>query len=437
MKSNLTDLMRAALAECPFQRLFVGFSGGLDSTVLLHASLALNADPTAVHVNHGLHEQADTWESQCADVCRRLGAAFLSRRVAVGHGGEAGARQARYGAFEELLGDGDLLLLGHHRDDQAETVLLRLVQGRAPVGMPRTRVLHGGGRILRPWLTIPRAALLHWAREAGLDWIDDPTNAQLDFDRNYLRHQILPELACRWPRVGQVLASGAAANSARDSLLAYLMEAYRDGSEVLPGEGSEPPVPDRASRWDAVRLRVFPNELRLPVLRLWLNQLGEFSVADRALSEFIRQLDAPADAHPRLSLQRGELQRQGSKAIYIRQDFELRSSYPLDLPGVLWLPHGELVAQAHCNGFHATGPVEVRFRQGGERLRSGGKTRSVKRLLHGAGVPGWQRYTWPLIYSDSRLLAIPGVAAADSPNREPRWFVSWRPHWAVAGTEGN
>ena len=175
--------MRLELEEFPHRRLYVGFSGGLDSTVLLHVSFALRPDLTAVHVNHGLHAQADAWESRCDEACGGLGAAFVIRRVAVGGGSEADAREARYAVFESVLGAGDLLLLGHHRDDQAETVLLRLVQGRAPLGMPRSRKLTGGGRLLRPWLSTPRVDLLRFARAAGLEWIDDPTNSEVDFDR--------------------------------------------------------------------------------------------------------------------------------------------------------------------------------------------------------------------------------------------------------------
>ena len=314
--NSLTQRMRSELAQFPQQRLYVGFSGGLDSSVLLHVSLELRADLTAVHVNHGLHTQADAWESRCAETCRRLGAAFVSRRVTVSGAGEAGARAARYGVFESLLGAGDLLLLGHHRGDQAETVLLRLVQGRAPLGMPRTRKLRCGGHVLRPWLTTPRAELLRFARSVGLEWIDDPSNAEVDFDRNFIRREVMPRLVERWPGAVQALAAGVQAQLARDALLAHLVAAHAgtdDAPEFLTGAA---PREDQADRAGRIRLTAFPKALRVAVLRLWLNGFGEFAMADRALTEFVRQLDAKADAHPSLPLQRGVLRRYGDSVVY-------------------------------------------------------------------------------------------------------------------------
>ena len=426
LANDLRELLRSQLGELSYRRLLVGFSGGPDSSILLHESARLDPDLAAVHVNHGWHRQAAAWEDHCAEVCRRLGAAFVSRKAAAGEG-EASARRARYAVFEELLGPGDLLLLGHHRDDQAETVLMRLVQGRAPLGMPRSRRLDGGGRILRPWIETPRQELLRHARAAGLDWIEDPANAELSFDRNFVRHRIMPTLMDRWPGAMQALAAAGEAQRARDALLAHLAAAIPAVGGLPDASGDE--LPARHESADAHRIApmAFPPELRVPVLRLWLNGLGEFSATDRALAEFVRQMASGADASPMLALRRGELRRQGSNAVYIGRQAELRSSYRLELPGVLTLPHGELIAEPHAAGFYAVGALDVKFRQGGERLRSGGKTRTVKKLLHAAGIPPWQRHRWPLLYAAEALIAIPGVAVADSPDRDPRWRVSWRP----------
>ena len=424
---SLEERLRSQLAEFAYRRLFVGFSGGLDSTVLLHVSRAVEADVTALHVDHGLHPDAGRWERHCAAVCRGLGTGFSSRRAEAGDGDEASARAARYAVFDDLLDADDLLLLGHHRDDQAETVLLRLVQGRAPLGMPRTRRLQCGARILRPWLAAPREELLRHARESGLDWIEDPANAQVEFDRNFLRREIIPRLTGRWPRVAKTMAASAATQFARDALLDHLTDRVSAASgSGAAAEGARvarmTPFGERE-----LALQEVPLDLREPALRLWLHSLGEFSASGGALAEFARQIDAPPDAHPRLVLQHGVLRRHGTRAVYTGPDFELRSSYRLDLPGVLALPHGNLSVERHAGGFHATGALEVRFRRGGERLRCGGRTRSVKKLLHAKGIPPWQRRTWPLVYSGDALLVVPGVAIADSSGASPRWRVSWRP----------
>ena len=420
--------MRSQLAEFPYRRLFVGFSGGLDSTVLLHLGRAVEAGVAALHVEHGLHPDSERWESHCGEICRKLGARFVSGRADPEDGSEAAARAARYAVFDDLLEADDLLLLGHHRDDQAETVLLRLVQGRAPLGMPRTRRLHCGARILRPWLGTPREALLRHARDSGLDWIEDPSNARVDFDRNFLRREIIPRLARRWPDVGKTLAASAATQFARDALLDHLADSVPAAARSGDGAAEAPVGGNRPDGGWKLALREFPAELRAPVLRLWLHGLGEFSASERALAEFARQFEAPADAHPRLALQHGVLRRHGETAVYTGPEFELRPSYRLDLPGVLALPHGNLAAEPHTAGFHATGAVEVRFRRGGESLRCGGRTRSVKKLLHAAEIPPWQRRTWPLVFSGDALLSVPGIATADSPDEEPRWRVIWAPH---------
>ena len=424
---SLEERLRAQLAEFAYRRLFVGFSGGLDSTVLLHVSRAVQAGVTALHVDHGLHPDAGQWAGRCAEFCRRLGVDFLSRRADPEDGSEAGARAARYAVFESLLDIDDLLLLGHHTDDQAETVLLRLVQGRAPLGMPRTRRLECGARILRPWLATPRNDLLRHARACGLDWVEDPANDRVEFDRNFLRREIVPRLTGRWPQAAKTIAASAATQSARDALLDHLADSVFPASRS--GDSADGAPASRTTPHDERQLALqdFPVDLRAPVLRLWLQSLGEFSAADSALAEFARQFDAPPDAQPRLALEHGVLRRHGARAVYTGPDVELRSSYRLDPPGVLALPHGTLSVERHAGGFHAAGALEVRFRRGGERLRSDGRTRSVKKLLHASGIPPWQRRTWPLVYCGDALLAIPGVATADSPREEPRWRVSWRP----------
>ena len=451
MRASLEERLRSELADLPYRRLFVGFSGGLDSTLLLHVARSVAATVTALHVDHGLHPDSARWASRCGERCRKMDVRLISRRTTAGDGSEAAARAARYAVFDGLLRAGDLLLLGHHQDDQAETVLLRLVQGRAPLGMPRGRRLPGGARILRPWLAVPRTVLLRSAREAGLDWIEDPANAAVDFDRNFLRREIVPRLAGRWPGVAKTLAGSAATQSARDELLDHLVAggsvAARSGdtADTAPltgamsdaGRGSAPgKFPERAHRAAVTfhpggasgpALGKLPRNLRVAALRLWLRGLGEFSVADSALAEFCRQFDAPPDAHPRLVLRHGALRRHADRAVYTGPDPELRSSYRLDPPGVLALPHGNLTVERHAAGFHAAGNLVVRFRRGGEHLRRGGRTRAVKKLLQAAGVPPWQRRTWPLIYSGDELVCLAGIAAADSPAGRPRWRAWWHP----------
>ena len=187
----------------------VALSGGLDSTVLLHLLVQLRKTHslppiTAVHVHHGLQAAADAWPAHCQALCKGLGVPLqvIAVQVQAGASVERAARDARYQAFTAISGAGEVLLLGQHRDDQAETLLFRLLRGAGVsglAGMPRQRRL-GAGHLCRPLLDVSRAQLESYARAQGLSWIEDPSNSQTDFSRNFLRHEVLPVLARRWPQ---------------------------------------------------------------------------------------------------------------------------------------------------------------------------------------------------------------------------------------------
>jgi len=190
------------------ERLCVGFSGGADSHSLLHALAELSQRETlppivALHVNHGLHGNADAWAMHCGKVASELGVGFHQEVVSVEAAAspEAQARDARYRAFEAFLEVGDVLLLGHHIDDQVETVLFRLIRGAGPsglAGIPEHRSL-GKGSLLRPLLGVSRAQIEHYARVNELNYLTDSSNDDRRFDRNYLRHEVLPLIEARWP----------------------------------------------------------------------------------------------------------------------------------------------------------------------------------------------------------------------------------------------
>ena len=401
------DLLRPALAGFDHKRLVVAFSGGMDSTVLLHlAAQAAPSSAVALHVNHGLHPDADQWQAHCAAVCGNLGVPFLSRCVQIEGGNlEAAARRARYRIFDELLGPGDLLLLGHHQDDQAETVLMRLLQGRGALPMPRSRRLAGGAVILRPFLNTPRREIRHAAEALGVTWIEDPSNASDNLDRSFLRLEVLPRLTQRWPSAAAALVDAGRSKALQDALLSRLLNA------------------------GSLALDELPAEFHAPALRAWLVRFGEVGASDRALAEFAAQCNGRPDAQPELRLAQGSLRRWRGLVFYAPPPPVLKSGYALHPPGVLALPHGELsIKPAKEGGFHAKGSVQVRFRQGGERLCVGGCSRSLKALLQAAAMPPWERGVHPLIFRGDELCAVPGVASAEAPAGPPRWQATWTPH---------
>ena len=279
----------------------VGLSGGCDSLALLHllAGLGLGERLQALHVHHGLSANAGRWAEFCADHCRRLGVAFTLERVTVdrasGLGPEAAARAARYAAFARC--PADVLLLGHHQGDQAETVLFNLLRGAGVAGAAAIPGERRAGQlcILRPLLAVSRGEIEAWARVHGLAWITDESNEDTGLTRNFLRHDVLPLLASRFPGVERNLARAAANFAEADALLGEL--ARSDWHVAADGE--------------ALRLAKL-RELSLPrlknLLRYRLRELGWHAPAAARLEEFACQLQtAGADRHPALELDEGRM----------------------------------------------------------------------------------------------------------------------------------
>ena len=228
MPDTQTPLRLPPLPQ-PGHPLLIGFSGGLDSTVLLQL---LASDPSmhraglrALHVHHGLQAAADAWAEHCARQAAALGVALEVLRVDVprdgGHGLEAAAREARYAALAAALAPGETLATAHHLDDQAETFLLRALRASGPEGLGAMRPWRrfAGGWHWRPLLALPRATLQAWAQAHALEWIEDPSNALPDPDRNFLRLQVLPMLQRRWPHAAAALARSAELSAQADALL--------------------------------------------------------------------------------------------------------------------------------------------------------------------------------------------------------------------------
>ena len=320
---------------------YVAFSGGLDSSVLLHLLFSWCREHApgvalrAVHVNHGLQAEAAQWQQHCQSFCTELGLELVSaaETVAVdGRGVEAAARQARYGVFESLLSSGDLLFMGHHLDDQVETVFLRLLRGagvRGLAGMPPTRVL-GQGRLYRPLLAWSRAELEQYAAAHELRYIDDPSNTDKAMDRNFLRHQVLPLIASRWPAYrGNVARTVDHLTSAAQSL-----SSLADHAGVINDWG-DPGLP-------LVDL-LEPGDQLQEAIRAWLDSQALAMPDTAALAEFVRQLrDASPEGHPRLDTGDYVLQRY-RQTIYLlpetakTQTLEeqvLRPQQPLVLDGI-------------------------------------------------------------------------------------------------------
>ncbi len=396
-------------------RLWIALSGGLDSTLLLHVAACCfprSPDLRAVHVNHQLQVNSEQSEQFCRRVCEALGIELLVRRVDVraeraegGAGGiEEAARHARYAAFEEILESGDLLLMAHHADDQAETVLFRLLRGtgvRGLAGMPRERSL-GAGRLVRPLLEFDRARLSQWANEAGLEWVEDPSNADERFDRNFLRQTILPELKERWPGLNARLRHTAAACDEQVALTDRLAEIQWRGC-----------APDRRHLSIGHLAKLSLAEQK-NLLRWWIRTSGyqQPSIGDwrQVISDLIH---AREDAEPELRGAGFALRRFRGGIYLVPDQPEPETTSAELLPGesLCWgrwrirlLPAGDQKQPPPA--------IRVSTRQGGERFHPvpEGPGKLVKKWLQEQGIPPWERPRIPLVFSrdgdEETLIAI-------------------------------
>lgn len=392
------------------------FSGGLDSCVLLHL---LAADPgreatglRALHVHHGLHPEADAWAAHCQSICDRLGVALTVMRVQVdrtaGLGLEGAARAARHVAFAAALGDDEILALAHHRDDQAETFLLRALRSSGVDGLAAMRAWrpYARGWLWRPLLDQPRAALHAYAVAQGLRWIEDPGNASTDHDRNFLRHAILPRLRKRWPQTTEALARSA-------TLCA-------EGADLLAAEDATALAAARRTPRDLAieALNALPVTRRARVLRHWIAELGLPPLPARGIARIERVLlAAPRDARACFDWHGARVQRWRDllHADWQRPPLAANWSTTWDGRVPLTLPTGDTLALEGATGFDA--PLRVHARRGGERLRLPGRAHShaLKHLLQDAALPPWQRERLPLLSAVDGTLLAAGDALLAAP----------------------
>lgn len=395
--------------------LLVGFSGGMDSSVLLHClatTPGLRARGLrALHVHHGLHPEADAWAAHCQVVCAGLGVPLQVARVEVdpgsGLGREGAARAARHAAFAQALQDDEILVLAHHQDDQAETFLLRALRGSGVDGLAAMRAWrpYARGWLWRPLLELPRTALAAHAQRHALRWLDDPANADPSFDRNFLRQQVLPLLQRRWPQAAANLARSAALAAQATDLLdtddTALLASMRLSADTL----------------DAAALRALAPARRARVLRHWIAALGLPPLPGQAVARIDRELlDAPHDANPCLDWHGARIQRWRNQlhAGPLRDPLPLGWETLWDGCAPLALPTGDVLELHGRAGFEA--PLRVHARRGGERIRLPGRAHShaLKHVLQEAGIPPWRRERLPLLSAaDGTLLAAgDGILAA-------------------------
>ncbi|HET8902862.1 MAG TPA: tRNA lysidine(34) synthetase TilS [Saccharospirillum sp.] len=411
---------------------YVGYSGGVDSHLVLHELCARlpASEVVAVHVNHGLSARAEAWQAHCEQQCRQLGCRFEAHPVAVtasGEGLEAAARQQRYRIFLDCVPQGHSLWLGHHLDDQLETFVLRLLRGSGLTGLTAMaeHADREGRSLLRPLLATTREQIEIRATQLGLHWIEDDSNEDVRFDRNFLRQEVLPLIATRWPHYRQTLSRS----------LAHLDQAARQQHRQLDRELEHRLAHDGALK--AVQLDDWPAEQVQALIHRWLYRQNVRSSSETALQRIVSEVvNARVDAQPEVAFGDGSVRRFRTALYWVPNTGE-PSSPPGDIsedwqhwPGVGWLR----VRRVDDGPGRIRGePTNWRWqlRQGGESLWPAGRSarRDLKRLLQEYRLPPWQRDRVPLIFSGDQLIAVANLAvdaAWQADPGEPGWAVDWQ-----------
>ncbi|MFI4956882.1 MAG: tRNA lysidine(34) synthetase TilS [Gammaproteobacteria bacterium] len=386
--------------------LCLAFSGGMDSTVLLHALKQAQVQFSVYHINHGLSPHADAWAEQITALCNALSIPItcitLTTKPAVGESVEAWAREARYAALIEAIPANRVLLTAHHEGDQAETVLLQLMRGAGPKGLSgiapikrlcRKKNIH----VHRPLLSVSKKAIEAYAKEHALTWVEDESNVQLRFERNFMRHEALPLLASRVPHVMESLARSASHLQEQQALVEMFV------SSMLPSlQGSKP------GTLSIERLLALPEITLKAVLRHWLGEHDVRMPSPKKLETIITTvLKAAEDAQPRVCIDEHVIVRYRD-TLYIVSQEQLRSlsDYHVewDPREELCLPHGagtlcaDDLTKAGIDVAEGE-KVHVRFRQGGETVFVPGVGHQpLKKWFQSHDIPVWERERVPLVY---------------------------------------
>ena len=403
---------KQAIADAP--QILVGLSGGIDSVLLLEL-LSQQIDSKriqAVHINHGLSDNADQWQQFTQNYCRQLGVEFYAEKiqlVVTGEGIEAAAREARYAVFEKRLKQNGLLFLAHHADDQVETVFYRLLRGsgsKGLAGIPETRPL-GMGQLIRPLLAYSKQAIQREAVERDLNWIEDESNLDDRFDRNYIRNQVIPVIAKRWPDYPQTIMHSAGLSDQANQLSKDLaLEDLASLDELNERAGWSISI-EALTNLSTLRQRNF--------LRYWSEIQHLSAPSSKIINEILSSVvGARQDASPEIVWQ-SQCWARFQNRLYLlnHSNQQVPQDFPIswNMQNCLLLADGSQISAESSKDkglLVAVESLEVRYRQGGERCKPEGRghSNSLKKLLLEYQLPPWLRDRVPLFYVNRELVAV-------------------------------
>lgn len=420
----LTQLNTLSLK--PDATIYVALSGGLDSACLLHALWQVNLkNPLpqricVLHVHHGLSANADHWLNFCAQKVSTYGFEFQSEKVILSGQGsiEDQARESRYGVFKNYLTDADVVLMAHHSDDQVETFMMRLMRGSGLTGlsaMESKRDL-GKGELLRPWLHVSRKELEHYKKQNHIEHIEDESNADASFDRNWWRHHLLPTLNKRFSQSQTSILKTIDVLQQEHDLLQELLEPIYLKTIIAKQAYS---FSEHASV-DIAVMAEQSHTLRQQILRLWL---AKHNIYPRLNSKQLQKIWsevalAKADANPKFVWQGHEIRRYQNQ-LFILNTLPNETNVNADSQNrpftgeSIKLTLGELVC-GPCDKSTAQGLIqgdyELAFYQGGLKAKPlGQQTKNLKKWMMAHNIPPWLRPFWPLLLKDGQVACVPGL----------------------------
>lgn len=450
-----------------FSQLIVGFSGGLDSTVLLHALAShpsFHEKLVAVHINHGLSSNSELWQDHCKQFCFNLGVNFIAHSVTFDRltNIEEGARTARYAFFSSMLKTQGCLILAHHLDDQAETVLLQLFRGAGVDGLAAMSELGplGLGTVSRPLLSYSRAQLEQYAAVHELTWIEDESNQDIKYSRNYLRHRVMPVLTEQWPGVVGTIARAAghcqqarmnlddlALQDSQDLLLPesvnssiltsssrslsgisrHLATSMDPADKQLNSEDNKGILPTFIECEQVLKsslkiepLKALSFERITNVLRFWLKKNQVLLPSTLTFQRLIHEVVfASSDAMPIVSWDGVQVRRYQQQLYLLKKEEDFLPSCISwsEFPKPLEYANKTLSLLAKKSNQGCMVPqgaaVQVKFRRGGEEFFLHGQTKQLKKLFQEWAVPPWLRSKIPLVYINDQLAVVVGYAVSD------------------------
>jgi tRNA(Ile)-lysidine synthase len=394
----------------------VALSGGVDSVVLLHLLHQLqktqNFTLKASHVHHGLSKNADKWVKFCEKLCTKLSIPLdvnyvkLPQKKSLGIEGEA--RQLRY---EKLLtSKTDLVVLAHHEDDQAETFLLQLIRGAGVKGLSSMAHFDDIRKLWRPLLNTSRSDIESYAKKHQLKWIEDESNQNTDFDRNFIRSKVLAILKNRFSHIIKVISRSSAHLAEAQNLLDDL--AKLDLKNSLKSCNYK-------HKLQVKTLDKLSNSRAKNILRYWLEINDQLMPSKDLLDELLRQvLTAKKDATIKIQISKNfEIRRYKDEIYIVKKNLKGQKNYEIIWKGEseILLPNGAQLNFKKVKGrginfkFLDNQKLKIRNRQGGEFFKPDSKrpTKKIKQLLQESDLPPWEREFFPIIFVGDELAAVP------------------------------